>query len=294
MSGQKHAHRFRVRLAALVGLLLVGLTGSACTRIVYKTAYNTADFLLMRQIDNYFDLQKEQRNYLSGRLDQLHAWHRYKELPRYAATLKELRIRFARGLEPADVDWLFARGNDFRDTVYHRIYLDAVVFLKMIRAPQVAHLREALAESNEEIVEELKLPQAKRLEKRRTKTLDFLEDWTGGLHPRQNNQVTTLVARLPELDAERLRFRQERHREFLASLPANGSAPARLEQILQAWLHQPEKSRPAFYAQALASWRASFRQMVIKIDRGLDASQRRRVLERLNTLILDLEELSRS
>ncbi|MCR9144014.1 MAG: DUF6279 family lipoprotein [bacterium] len=289
---------FQKRFAAPVwrcvaaGLLALFASGG-CTSFVYKTVYNQADFLVMRELDRYFDLRSEQRSFLDRRVDQLHVWHRRKELPRYAAALREFRDRFAVGLKARDIDWLFARSNNFRDAAFRRVYDDAYVFLSSLERDQMQHLRAALRESNEEIVEKIELPRTERLAKRKQSTLEFLEDWSGGLRKDQSREVERLVEALPELDRSRLRYRRERQSEFLAKLPANGGDPDALRSALRAWLYRPEQTRPAYYQSGIADWRAAFRSMALKIDANLDANQRRAILQRFNRVIADLDDLSR-
>lgn len=283
-----------LRTRVLMGLALIGFVMMpGCTRFVYKTAYNTADFLVMRELDRYFQLRDDQRAFLDSKIDRLHAWHRHQELPRYAAALRGFRERFARGLKPADIDWLFARSNEFRDTAFRRVCDDAVVFLNTLRPEQVRHLQAAFEESNAEIAEQLQAPRNERVAERRDDTLEFLRDWTGGLRPEQQTMIAGRLEKLPELDRSRLRFRRERQAEFLAKLPANGGDPEKLESVLRVWLHRPDESRPAYYRQEVSRWRAEFRDVALAIDASMDAAQRRAVLQRLNHLIADLEELSR-
>lgn len=280
------------RLATGVCLLAL-LSATACTSFVYKTVYNQADFLVMRELNRYFDLRDDQRKFLNARVDQLHGWHRRKELPRYSRALREFRTRFAVGLKSHDIDWLFGQSNNFRDAAYRRIYNDAFVFLGTLRKDQALHLRQALEESNAEIVSKIQLSREKRLAKRRSDTLDFLEDWTGGLRSAQTREISGLVEILPELDRSRLRYRKERQSEFLTKLPANGGDKTALKAALQGWFYRPEETRPAYYRAEINRWRVAFRKMALTIDASIDASQRRAILERLNRLIADLDDLSR-
>ncbi|MEQ9364930.1 MAG: DUF6279 family lipoprotein [Leptospirales bacterium] len=286
------AGRAFVSRGAALGLLAL-LATTSCTSFVYKTVYNQADFLVMRELNRYFDLRDDQRDFLSDRVDRLHVWHRRTELPRYAAALREFRERFAAGLTSRDIDWLFARGDDFRDATYRRVYSDAFIFLGSLRKDQLGHLKAALNEANEEIVEKIQLSRAERLAKRREGTLEFLDDWSGGLTAQQSRDIAGLVGALPELDRSRLRYRRERQSEFLQKLPANGGDPEGLRMALRPWFFQPDRSRPGYYRSELQRWRSAFRTMALEIDARMDADQRRAIIERLNRVIADLDDLSR-
>ena len=279
-----------VRLSAVAALLFVS---SGCTSFVYKTVYNQADFLVMRELNRFFDLKDEQRTFLDQRVDRLHAWHRRTELPRYSRALREFRTRFAAGLQAKDVDWLFAQSRGFRDAAFRRIYDDAYVFLSTLQRGQVGHLRKALKESNEELAEKIQLSRAERLEKRQADTIEFLDDWSGGLRSGQSQEIAALVEGLPETDRSRLRFRRERQAEFLEKLPANGGDREALRTSLRAWFFKPDQTRPAYYQADIVRWRSAFREMMLAIDQRIDQQQRDAIVRRLGRVIADLDELSR-
>ncbi len=57
-----------LRRLAFWPLLGVLIAGTSCT---FKLAYDYADWLILWQLDHYFDLTHEQKNFLSARLDTL-------------------------------------------------------------------------------------------------------------------------------------------------------------------------------------------------------------------------------
>ena len=187
--------RWFLRLSPL--LLLSVLFFTACGRVVYRTAYNQAEYLAMRELDSYFDLNDSQERQVAGRVRALHRWHRYQELPRYAATLRRLRALAEDGLEPAEVDWLFQSGRNFRDRIYSQVQPHSVEILAALDDEQIEHLAGALAESNEELEEELARSPSERLSERVDRTTDFLDVWTGGLRSEQRGELCGLMTRLP-------------------------------------------------------------------------------------------------
>lgn len=277
----------------LILLLIFVLLAGSCTRFVYRQAYNNADFLVMRELNGYFDLSSSRYDTLSQRVSVHHHWHRRSEMPRYATTLREFRNRAQRGLTGADVDWLFARGRNFRDAVYRRIYPDSVSFLKTLQPAQVEYLSGIFEEKNAELVTKIRMTREERLAEKTRKGLDFLEDWTGGLTQPQRDRFSALMRDIPETERSRLRYRRERQKEFLAILPASGGNAAELQSALEDWLHRPDQNIPAYYERDQARWREATKQLMLKMQDELSDQQKRNFLQRLDGLIADLDDLAR-
>lgn len=276
-----------VRVSGLLGL--VGWLAVGCTSFIYKTAYNQADFLVMRELNRYFSLSSTQREFLKPRVDALHSWHRRSELPRYVSMLGDFRAAMADGLTAAEIQSMFAQSRSVRDVILRKIYPDTIAFLEQLDAAQLPHIRERFAESNEELAEKLKRPVTERADS----FVKFMDDWTGGLSAKQERQIRSWMLAVPDSEPDRLRFRQERQAEFLESLPASGGSPEQLAQTMRPWFFQADRSRPAYYRRARSAWQQSFTRMLVQVDTLLTAEQRSSFLRRLDQVIVDLHELSR-
>src|SRR3982751_243644 len=101
---------FRRRLLVL-GLLvaLTAVAGCASTLV-----YNHADWLLLRQLDGYFDLSRPQKAFVSARLDAILDRHRREALPHYEAVIEQVHRRVQSGLTDADLDWAFTQYDQLR------------------------------------------------------------------------------------------------------------------------------------------------------------------------------------
>src|SRR3982751_4576670 len=96
---------FRRRLLVL-GLLvaLTAVAGCATTLV-----YNHADWLLLRQLDGYFDLSRSQKAFVSARLNTILERHRREALPHYEAMIQQVQRRIQDGLTETDLDWAFTQ-----------------------------------------------------------------------------------------------------------------------------------------------------------------------------------------
>lgn len=63
-----------------------------------RIGYGQLDSIAAWMVDEYFDLEPRQKGQFLARFDRLYQWHRYEQLPDYAAFLDETRVRLQRGL----------------------------------------------------------------------------------------------------------------------------------------------------------------------------------------------------
>src|SRR5688572_17900422 len=80
---------------------LVVLTG--CTMI--RVGYGHLDSYAAWKADEYFDLDAQQKDEFARRFNRLHEWHRYEQLPDYAAFIAQARKRLDRPLGREDLEW---------------------------------------------------------------------------------------------------------------------------------------------------------------------------------------------
>src|SRR5262245_57148591 len=93
-------HRgFRLLLAAACAAALAGCN------LLYLS-YSNLDTYATWYADEYFDLDLRQKQEFRTRFDRLHAWHRYEQLPDYAAFLTETKARVERGMTRGDFLWV--------------------------------------------------------------------------------------------------------------------------------------------------------------------------------------------
>src|SRR5512141_2690507 len=88
----KRAGRHRRWTWCAMGLLVL-LAGCSILSV-----YRYADWLILWQVDHYFDLTADQRHDLTQRLTPLLARHRQEAIPQYEAFLTQMRQRLERGL----------------------------------------------------------------------------------------------------------------------------------------------------------------------------------------------------
>ena len=92
-----------VRAALVVGL--AAFLGS-CSFV--RMAYDGAPWLIMRNVDNYLDLDGVQEDALQDALETYFSSHRDKQLPGIVELLREMRDRAGDNMSEADWEWAFS------------------------------------------------------------------------------------------------------------------------------------------------------------------------------------------
>ena len=268
-----------------LALALALLQGCSVTRL----AYNNADVALRWQANSYFDLQGEQSEEFDRKLAAFHAWHRAKALPQYARLADEAAARMRQGMRREDLEWSY-------DAVHAQIREslgvatgEAAGLLDRLGPEQISHLERRLAEENRKFAREQVHGTMKERHMRRVKrNIERLEEWFGRLNEAQIRRVEGYSTRAPFSAELRERDRKRRQAEFVAMLRA-GEAKRRLVQWTQDW----EAGREPAYAEASRATRAEYIDLLLDLDRTLDAEQREHAVKRLKRFAELFESLIR-
>lgn len=265
--------------------LLVLLAGCSLT-----FAYRYADWIILWELDHYFDLTSAQRHDLGLRLTPLLARHRHEAIPQYEAFLVQIRQRLERGLTSQDIDWTYTTYDRLRADLFERLVADGGVFLASVDPSQVRTLEKALQKDNEKTARLVQAPKRERLERRAQDTIDWLEDWLGSLSKDQEAQIRTLSLALPDTQQVWTAYRQQRQQKLLALLH-QPRTPERAARELRTILVYPDQSALPAYQDAVRQMRAAVKTMALAIDQQLTADNRHHAVTKLQRLIDQLHDL---
>ena len=254
--------------------------------------YRHADWLMLHKLDQYFDLNAEQRKDLTDRIQAILAKHRREALPQYEAFLMQIHQRLERGLTGEDVEWFYGSFDRLRDDLFDRLVVDGGVFLASVNQTQTVTLERAMRKDNEKAAKLATGPTPDRLKKRADNTIEVVKDWTGSLSRDQRDQIIAWSYSLPDTQPMFFRYRQEQQRELLTLL-RHPRTPELAAQKLRAVLVHQEQSAPPWYLHAVQEWRKGVKDLAPRIDRTLSPSQRRYALDKLQRLILQVRDLYR-
>ncbi len=259
----------------IVVLFLVLLNG--CT---FRFIYNHSDTVFLWRIDDFLDLTREQERFLKPRIMAHVRWHRDNEVQSYIDFLKELQNRIRDQVSAEDLQWFYASLRPFRAHLGRQLQQDAVMLFATVNKRQIEHLKEELADGNEEFVERLAMTPEKRLANKVDGIVDKLEKWTGSLSSEQERQIAALMAHVPDVTDDWLTYRRGRQQEFV-QLVQQASEGTAVEAALYEWFtrSRPEKFRD-FYDATDA--------MVLSVDKLLTEKQRQHVIAEIQEWIDDM------
>ena len=259
-------------------LLLAALVCAGC--VGSSLLYNHADWLIARQLDGYFGLNRSQKTFVSSRLSGILANHRREALPRYESVLRQAGERAADGLTADDLDWAFGQYDKLRADLFGRFATDGAEFVRQVNDPQVSRLKQTLQKRLAREEDLLRDDAAKRQAKRVERMLGLAREWMGPLSALQEQEITRLTMSFPDSLPSWYAHQVFRHEQLVALLESRQSdqTAARLE----AWLiHQDQDVDPHF-AEITAQMRRHITGLVISLDRSATPTQRRHFLSKLD------------
>ena len=267
------AGRFLLITVCLASLAFAGCAASTLL-------YNHADWLIARQIDGYFGLNRTQKTFVSSRLSGILAHHRREALPRYETVLGEAHTRVADGLTDDDLDWVFAQYDYLRADLFGRFVSDGAEFVQQVNDPQVLQLKQALQTRLAKDEGLLRDDAAKRLAKRTERMLGLAREWMGPLSAAQEQDIVRLTMGFPDTLPAWYAHQMYRHEQLLSLFESRKSDQTAAR--LQEWLvHQDQDANPRF-AEMTKQLRRHIAELVITLDRSATPVQRRHFLSKLD------------
>ena len=273
-------------LKSLLLLLAIGLLVSACGKA--SLAYRNLDWVIPWRVNQYLDLDSQQKAWLKPKVQEHLAWHCSTELPRYVDWLQRTQDLLQ---EPApDASQLEAQMIE-AEQAFHAIVQEtnptAVALLADLRPEQVERLYARMEKDNREDRQEFLEPplqtqineRAERLEKR-------LNPWFGTFNEMQRARIGQWASERRDQNRLWLDNRARWQNEFRSVLDQRDA-----EDFAQRMSHVLENRRGAHDEQATQAYEQSRLAMAALLSDLLaaaDEQQRTRVNERLASLQSDL------
>lgn len=281
-----HAARYAVVLA------LIAVIG-ACS--FSRFGYNQADTVAAWMIDDYFDLESQQKDDFQKRFDRIYTWHRTEQLPEYAAFLRTAKSRVQQGISREDVLW-FVDGVRSRVRVAaRRAAPDTAAFLATVTPAQIETLKRKWDKDNIKYVKENKINGTpdERVEVEAKKVVKSFKEWLTPLNSEQEERVKVLVRELPPIYQFRYAERLRRQKELLTLLAHRDEERERFTARVSDWLVNWERGRGAEDQKRLDAWWAKRAEIFATLEKSLTAEQRTASLGRMQGYIDDAVQLAR-
>jgi hypothetical protein len=278
----------------LRGLAIVCCVGMLASCSMLRLGYGQLDTYAAWKANEYFDLDAAQKNEFLRRFGRLHEWHRYEQLPDYAAFLAETRTRLDQPLAREDVLWFLDGVKARYATIVARASGDAAALLRTITPAQLEALQRQWDKDNRRFSREYRLAGSdediKRARARRT--LERTRDWVGSLSHQQEQRIIAMVDALPMTERLRYEDRLRRQHEFMQLMAQRGGRGEQFSARLRQWLTDWDKGRTPEYERRFEEAFEQRVQLVVEIQRMLEPRQRAIALQRVQDYIDDFTRLA--
>ena len=273
----------RYRRAILV-LSLLTMTGCSSTSFLY----NRLDFIIPWYVDNYVDLNREQKRTLDQLLDPFLAWHRSEELPAYLPLLDEMESMLDSDVSAVQLEALVVDA----ETAWQRVEARALEWM-------IALGEELSDEQMQEFMQELRDKQEEYEEKYLTRSdeeyhedaydnlKDSAQDYLGRLDWGQRTTFEEAAGKLQRSDAIWLRERAawlDRLEDILQREPG-------WQQSLRDTLGEREQTTSVEYREVYEHNATVLYAAVAKVLNTRDPKQDKRLRSKIRDLREDLEGL---
>ncbi|HSH86650.1 MAG TPA: DUF6279 family lipoprotein [Methylophilus sp.] len=177
-------------------LFILALAFSTLSCSLVKTAYNNAPALIAWRLDSYFNFSEAQKTKLKPALQELHAWHRKNELPRYVAFLDEITNDLGHDVSAKTACQRIESIKSSAQTLQTKFTPIIVDIAESLSDQQLQHLQQKLEKRNEEWKEEWwQETTEEQREVRLEKSRDFAEKVYGDINEKQINLLKQSIAK---------------------------------------------------------------------------------------------------
>ncbi len=275
-----------LRIAFLATALV--LMATACG---VKTAYNNADWLVMRWIDDRVSLTAEQEQAVEAALERDLKWHCASELPAYAEFLQEVRFDITKArITTATLEGHGERASDFGLRLLSRVRPTLIDLLASLDDVQVEQLIESFEERNRELAEEAGRSDT-ALQRERVRGMEKgMRRFTGRLTSEQRDLLSNWAAKLQPTAEIVLERRLAWQAEFAQALSIRHDRQA-FETAARILL-DPAAHQSDAYRSRMQTNRERTLETLAKIHYSAPQRQIQRAGKRLTGLADDLEQLS--
>lgn len=273
----------------LIPLLIISLLLGACSRV--GLAYRNLDVIIPWNLNDYLDMNSEQKSWFNQRLQQHLSWHCTTQLPGYLDWLDRLQL-MVQNNQVSD-QGLQERTREAKQAIAEtaqQITPSAVELLQGLNDQQVKEMNSAFAKDLQEHQEQyLKPPLAQQIEQRSQRMKKRLNAWLGPLSPSQQQRVEQWSSSLGEQNQQWIANRAHWQAQFSAAVEhrQNSDFPQRIEQLL---VHRESLWTPD-YRQAYARTEQAARSLLVDLMAQSTPAQRQRLLKKIDGVRKDFAEL---
>ncbi|WP_194787859.1 DUF6279 family lipoprotein [Pseudomonas sp. UFMG81] len=274
---------------ALLALVACAVLLAACNRI--DLAYRNLDRLVPWSLDDYLDMNREQKALLDERLKEQLAWHCRTQLPGYLDWLDRVQAMVANdavtdtALQQRTLEARQAIGR-----VAEQITPSATELLRGMSDSQVAEMRQAFRKDiDKRQKENADTPVPQQVENRAKRMQKRLEPWLGELSGEQRLRVLSWSQALGDQNRQAIANRAHWQQQLVLAMNQRTSPnfEPRLAQLLQ----RKESLWTPEYRQAFQNSEAQARSLLVDLMKKSSPAQRQLLQQKLGQVRTDFSEL---
>ena len=258
----------------------------SCSTYVVEKVYDNLDWLAINEIDDYFDLNEKQDDYLEKEFAEVLNWHKHNELPFFKDTL--LTIKNLVNAEQISSDQINKIRLLFSKTKKEYILkLEPVIvsFLRTVDKAQLEYLKEELQEYNNDHEEELTDTNEKEYFEEKLKDAhDDFEDRTGSITDEQREILRNYGGISYASQLIRAEQRKIYQKAFLTFMDSSPNEPA-IKAIVINWLLNPQELMTPETIQSKDKGRAIRNEYYLKMHKTLSHEQKKELSEQIDDYI---------
>ena len=256
-----------------------------------KSAYNNADWLLMRWINDRVSLTPEQELVVRDALDEHLAWHCASELPAYSGFLRSIGDDVAADrITTETLAEYNERAGGFGRHILIRVKPTLIDLLASLNDEQVEELMGSFEEGNQELVEEAGRSEDERRQDRVDAFARGMRRFSGRPTREQRERMEAWAASLAPTARLALEERLIWQAQLREALAMRAKRPA-FEQALASLL-EPGSTQSNEYRQRRDENRAKTQRLIVDLHRMASQEQREHFRDRLSDWARKFEELS--
>jgi hypothetical protein len=275
-----------------LGLLLVlifFLSSCSSTRI----GYYFADWYLETTIDDYFDLTSIQEDQVEIIVDQIHLWHRTKELSKLIILLKDFRNRVTTSVQPEDIFWVQMAFEKMKFRWVKRISKDISFLLTQLSSFQINHFEKKTREHYQVHLAENQLSSDEWKRKQITQLFEELEEWFGNFSKNQKNTLLNVYQPNQAEYQKHIEENKEFQDKFIFLLRQKLSAE-QLEPKIVKWLIASVVEDGQNKDSLAKNQQGKMIRFFLTLDDVLTKKQRQHFINKIDDTIGDLQIIHQS
>ncbi|MFJ2362917.1 DUF6279 family lipoprotein [Pseudomonas sp. NPDC087697] len=276
-------------LKHLALFLTLCLSLPACNRV--GLAYRNLDVIIPWTLNDYLDMNSEQKDWLNERLKEHLNWHCSTQLPGYLDWLGRLQ-QMVETHQVTDAA-LQARILEAKQAIAQtalEITPSAVELLQGLNDQQVNEMKQAFAKDLRERQDKYLKPSLAQQIKHRSERMDKrLGDWLGPLSNAQEQRVVAWSNTLGEQNQQWIANRAHWQAQFSAAVEQRQSSD--FAQRIETLLVDRESLWTPAYREAYANTEAQARSLIVDLMTDSTADQRQHLLKKLDKVRSDFSAL---